>query len=233
VDRYQPTVLIVSNDEEFSHAITTRWKCERSVPAFTLMSGDLCPGLNSEGFDVAIVGCLTPATLRTVMKAVGACRKPVLLIREPDQPVFSADEGLSRVITLTRVHGLWLDATILILSETLRTSLAAAEIRGLEQTNAVLARDAALGRYMLEMRHSLNNALTSVLGNSELLLLDPEALAPVDAKIRAQVDTIRNMSLRMHEILQRFSSLEKELHVAEQQAANEIKTKTLAAAASS
>jgi hypothetical protein len=35
------------------------------------------------------------------------------------------------------------------------------------------------------------------------------------ASERAQVTTIRNMGLRMHEILQRFSSLEKELTVAE------------------
>jgi signal transduction histidine kinase len=82
------------------------------------------------------------------------------------------------------------------------------------------------------MRHSLNNALTSVLGNSELLLLDPDALAPLDPKARNQIDTIRNMALRMHEILQRFSSLEKELNVVEKQANNEIKSKAQSAAGS-
>ena len=34
-------------------------------------------------------------------------------------------------------------------------------------------RHATLGRYMLEMRPSINNALTSVLGNADLLLLEP------------------------------------------------------------
>ena len=37
-------------------------------------------------------------------------------------------------------------------------------------------RDAILGRYMLEMKHSVNNALTSILGNAELLLLEPGQL---------------------------------------------------------
>jgi hypothetical protein len=32
--------------------------------------------------------------------------------------------------------------------------------------------------------------------------------------VLAQADTIRNMALRLHEVLQRFSSLEKELAVA-------------------
>jgi signal transduction histidine kinase len=68
---------------------------------------------------------------------------------------------------------------------------------------------------MLEMRHSLNNALTSVLGNSDLLLLEPGSLS---AQTRAQIETIRNMTLRIHEIMQRFSSLEKEMNVVAQQA---------------
>jgi len=65
------------------------------------------------------------------------------------------------------------------------------------------------------MRHNLNNALTSVLGNSDLLLLEPGSLS---AQTRAQIETIRNMALRIHEIMQRFSSLEKEMNVVAQQA---------------
>jgi len=68
------------------------------------------------------------------------------------------------------------------------------------------------------MRHTMNNALTSVLGNSELLLLEPGTFS---AGVRSQLDTIRNMSLRLHEILQRFSSLEKELRFVEKQAEKE------------
>jgi len=66
---------------------------------------------------------------------------------------------------------------------------------------------------MLEMRHGLNNALTSVLGNSELLLLEPGAFS---GQVREQIEIIRNMGLRMHEIIQRFSSLEMEMKVAEE-----------------
>lgn len=72
----------------------------------------------------------------------------------------------------------------------------------------VREREAALGRYMLDMRHSFNNALTSVLGNSELLLLEPGALS---AQTREQVETIHTMALRLCEVMQRFSSLENEM----------------------
>jgi signal transduction histidine kinase len=221
----QPTVLIVSNDAEFSHAITARWQSEPALPTFTLMSGDLCPGLDSEGFDVAVVGGLTATALPPIVKALEACGKPVLFIRNTDQPVPWAGGGKSRLMTLMQKDG-WLDAAVLIVTESLRTSDATLRIQRLEQTNSSLARDAALGRYMLEMRHGLNNALTSVLGNSELLLLEPGTLAPA---VRSQIDTIRNMALRIHEIIQRFSSLEKELTVAEKQTAKEIKAKQHAA----
>ena len=84
--------------------------------------------------------------------------------------------------------------------------------------NAHLKRNATLGQYVIDMRHAMNNALTSVLGNSELLLLEPGAFS---ASVQSQLDTIRNMALRLHEILQRFSSLEKELVFIEKQDAKE------------
>ena len=67
-----------------------------------------------------------------------------------------------------------------------------------------------------------------MLGNSELLLSEPGSLS---AKARSQIDTIRNMGLRLHEVLQRFSSLEKELSFVEQQATREQIVKVRSAAA--
>ena len=223
---YQSTVLIISNEAEFSHAITARWQSESNLPTFTLMSGDLCPGLDSEGFDVAVVGGITTNTVPPILKALDACGKPVIFIRKVDQPPVN---GKCRFMELTQDDGSWLDAVVHIVSESLRAAEASARIQRLVQTNSQLVRDAALGRYILEMRHGLNNALTSVLGNSELLLLEPETLAPLTPPVRSQIDTIHNMALRIHEIMQRFSSLEKELNVAQKQAAKEVKAKEHAA----
>jgi signal transduction histidine kinase len=86
--------------------------------------------------------------------------------------------------------------------------------------NGVRERDAALGRYMLEVRHSFNNALTSVLGNSELLLLEPGALP---AQTRDQVETIHTMALRLCEVMQGFSRLENEMHFSEDESQSETK----------
>jgi len=65
---------------------------------------------------------------------------------------------------------------------------------------------------MMDMKHSVSNALTSMLGNAELLLLEPGQLS---TQSLAQIKTIHSMALRINEIMQRFSSLASEMREAE------------------
>jgi signal transduction histidine kinase len=117
---------------------------------------------------------------------------------------------------------------VLVGIEALRRAEALSRAHTAQQAAVQLQHQATLGRYMLEMRHNLNNALTSVLGNSELLLLEPGALP---AAARDQIDTIRHMALRMHEIIHRFSSLEAEMRFAEKHPEHEIARAAKASAA--
>ena len=84
--------------------------------------------------------------------------------------------------------------------------------RQAERIAAKNEKHATLGRYMLEMKHSVNNALTSMLGNAELLLLEPGELS---SQSLAQIKTIHSMALRINEVMQRFSSLASEMQEAE------------------
>ena len=108
----------------------------------------------------------------------------------------------------------WLDTLVPAAAEAVVPLARRSRARAAETACATLDRQAMLGRYMLEMRHGMNNALTSLLGNSDLLLIEPGSLS---AQTRAQIETIRNMTLRIHEVMQRFSSLEKEMNVVAQQ----------------
>ncbi len=222
----QPTVLIISDDAEFSRAVTTRWQAERSVPAFTLMSGDLCQDLDPDTFEITIVGPVRPGILPAVLATLEPAGKPVLLVCKESYSAQEVRETQPRV-TVLREHEGWLDALVLVASEALRRCQAMDRVWRAEQANALLQRQATLGRYMLDMRHNLNNALTSVLGNSELLLMEPGSLS---TGARSQIETVRNMAMRMHEILQRFSSIEKELSVLEKQTQQEVGMKSQAAA---
>lgn len=222
----QATVLIVSDNADFSRAIPGRWQSERDTPTFTLMSGDLCQELDEDAFDVTVVGGLRPGSLSGVLEALDPA-KAIIVICEDVRSLRELREFRPEVMALQKNEG-WLDALVLIVSEALRRSQAVIRLRRSENAGALLQQQAALGNYMREMLHNLNNALTSVLGNSELLLLEPESLT---LTAQSQVETIRNMALRMHEILHRFSSLEKELKVVATQTENETHSKARSAAA--
>ena len=225
----QSTVLIISDDADFSRAVMDRWQGERNAPAFTLMSGDICRDLDADGFVLAIVGAVRPDVLPAVFKALEPAGNPVLFVGEEKHSASKARQMQPRVSFLQQQEG-WLDALVLVSTEVLRHGQTLARAHRAEESIKLLERQAALGRYMLDVRHTLNNALTSVLGNSELLLLEPGSLSVAS---RSQIETIRNMAVRMHEILQRFSSIEKEFNAVEQQAANEARTRVRVAAANS
>jgi signal transduction histidine kinase len=214
-----PTLMIISDEADFSRRIAARWQMERMVPTFTLLSGDLWPRFVVDAFDVAIVGELRRELLSVVLEPLHSTGQPVFCVCRNAGVAELVRERWPRISILRRADSSpdthWLETLVLTASEAVHRARAEARARSAETTCAALERQATLGRYMLEMRHSLNNALTSVLGNSDLLLLEPGSLS---AQSRAQVETIRNMTLRIHEIMQRFSSLEKEMNVVAQQA---------------
>jgi signal transduction histidine kinase len=209
-----PTVLIISDEADFSRRITARWQMERSVPTFTLLSGDLWPRFAVDAFDVAIVGELRRELLSVVLEPLHSTGQPVFCVCQDAATAQLVRERWPRISTL-RPSEHWLETLVLSASEAVHRSRAETRARSADQLCSTLERQATLGRYMLEMRHNLNNALTSVLGNSDLLLLEPGSFS---APTRAQIETIRNMALRIHEIMQRFSSLEKEMNVVAKQA---------------
>lgn len=208
----QPTVLVISDDVEFSRSITARWQMERHVPMFTLLSGDLWPR-SIESFAVAIVGPVRRELLSVILEPLHATQQPLFCVCEDAATVQLVRERWPRTSVLRREDN-WMNVLVPAASEAVLRAGAEARARAAEEACATLERQAMLGRYVIEMRHGLNNALTSLLGNSDLLLLEPGILS---AQARAQIETIRNMTLRIHEVLQRFSSLEKEMNVVAQQ----------------
>ena len=219
-----PTVLIISDEVDFSRRITARWQMERNVPTFTLLSGELWPRFAVDVFDVALVGELRRDLLSVVLEPLHSTGQPIFCVCQDAATAHLIHERWPRISVLRsgdlrsgdlRSNEQWLDTLVLAAAEAVHRSRAESRARAAESACATLDRQATLGRYMVEMRHNLNNALTSVLGNSDLLLLEPGSLS---AQTRAQIETIRNMTLRIHEIMQRFSSLEKEMNVVAQQA---------------
>ena len=214
-----PNVLIISDEADFAKNLMARWHAERSEPAFTLMSSDLWNGSNDAQYEVAIVGPVRSGRLAPVLKSLDTPLRPTICVVDDATQFRNIHEQHPRVLAIRSIEG-WLDAVVAIISEAIRRVEAQARVRKAEQSASQNHRNATLGKYMLDMRHNLNNALTSVLGNAELLLMQPDVLP---TQIKDQLETIHSMSMRMHEILQRFSSLETEMNFAERQSLSETK----------
>ena len=215
----QETVLIIADDAEFPRVVMTRWQAERTVPAFTLLTGELWNGAKASGFNLAVVGPLFKNRTATVLDKLESAGAPAVFVSTDSKAIRTVRANYPRVLALQQHDG-WLDAVVLVSTEILRRVEATARAQRAEHAAGARELDATLGRYMLEMRHSFNNALTSVLGNSELLLLEPGSLS---AQARDQVDTIHTMALRLREVMQRFSSLENEMRFSEKESQGETR----------
>jgi signal transduction histidine kinase len=211
------SVLIVSDDTEFARTVAARWQAERRVPEITLTTSDVWQSSAAEGYNLVIVGPVRNNKISAILSALNKTSTTTASIHVPTEAEARDAQQLAaehpHVLIIPREDG-WIGTLILVAGEALRRAAATARAQRAERASAEQRRNAVLGRYMLDMRPSVNNALTSVLGNADLLLLDAESIHP-DA--REQIRTIHTMALRLNEIMQRFSSVAAEMRAGEKE----------------
>ncbi|MBZ5663844.1 MAG: hypothetical protein LAO30_04515 [Acidobacteriia bacterium] len=224
---HRPTVLILASNPAFSREITAHWPQgpapHSAVPEFIVLDEAFSHHLQGSHYDLAIADASAvekdedkKKTRRLLNKrlnkdlrwSLAATGKPAIVIHSDPSRDFYNIHGA--VIDLRREPGLWPAIAGLIGREILQRYQAESRAREAEKICAAAQTEATLGRFMVEMRTNINNALTTVLGNADLLVHEPG----LPATVQAQADAIRNMALRLHEVFQRFSSIEKELSVA-------------------
>jgi signal transduction histidine kinase len=209
----QPAVLVISETPGFAQTILDWFHLEPNLPSPTAVSMDLCSNLSAASFDLAIVEGLPAPRLGPFLAQLEPLGKALLVV-VPDAATGSlVSVTAPRALILRQGEG-FLPALMLIAVEVVKRIEAESRLRDAEQALATSESSALLGRYITEMRHTINNALTSVMGNSELLLFEPGAFS---AHHRSQIETIRTMSVRIHEIMQRLASLDTEMKWMEKQ----------------
>jgi signal transduction histidine kinase len=206
------SVLIVSDDTEFARTLAGRWQSERNVPEITLATSDVWRPASSSGYDLVVVGPVRPGKrLSIFLDLRNAAGTAAVHLAGQDCDVPSLRAEYPQLLVISRKDD-WAETLILLANEALRRVEAAARAQRAERLALACERYATLGRYMLEMRPSVNNALTSVLGNADLLLAQPGQMT---GETRDQIRTIHTMALRLNEIMQRFSSLASEMEAGE------------------
>jgi len=204
-------VLVLTDETEFAQMLTACWQAERQAPGITVIGSELWREQDAPRHDLVVVGPLREGKLTNVLRSLDPGTAVILCV-----PADSREFGQLRAKYPRLVHiplrEDWAQTLLLVAGESLRRAEALRLARHAEQAAAKNENHATLGRYMLDMKHSVNNALTSMLGNAELLLLEPGQLS---SQSLAQIKTIHSMALRINEVMQRFSSLASEMRDAE------------------
>jgi signal transduction histidine kinase len=180
---------------------------ERQLPGMSVLTSDSWQNGGTTTADLIVIGPFKEEKLSQVLLSVEPNTVVILCSPAEAQEYGSLRKRYPRLLHVPLRED-WTQMVLLVAGESLRRTEALRLARQAERLAGQSASQATLGRYMVDMKHSMNNALTSLLGNAELLLLEPGQLS---AQSLAQIKTIHTMAMRINEIMQRFSSLASEM----------------------
>ena len=216
--------LILTDDGEFARLLTACWQVERQLPGLSVVTSDLWNGGALSACDLIVLGPLKEGKLAEVLGSIAPSTAVILCAPSDAKELALLRKRYPRLLHVPLRED-WAQVVLLVAGESLRRTEALRLAKQADLHAAKNANHAVLGRYMMDMKHSVNNAMTSLLGNAELLLLEPGQLS---AQSLAQIKTIHTMALRINEIMQRFSSLASEMR--EDETPSQAETEDAAAA---
>lgn len=217
-------VLILTDEPEFARLLTACWQAERQAPNITVLSSELWREREGSPHELVVVGPVLEGKLPAVLGSLEPAAAAILCAPAESREFAQLRSRYPRLLHIPLRED-WAQTLLLVAGESLRRAEAQRLAKQAERRAAKSESQATLGRYMLDMKHSVNNALTSMLGNAELLLLEPGQLS---SQSLAQIKTIHSMALRINEIMQRFSSLASEMREAETTSQAETGTEPVA-----
>jgi hypothetical protein len=202
-------ILIVSDDSKFVESLTARWRAERDSPSITAVSVDVSRQASPTGYELVVVGPLRQGSALHASLALPADSLVCVVGEVESLKKVHANHG--DWLLVPEYPG-WMKILFSLAREVTRRTMAETRAREAEMTSLSEKRFGVLGKSLLEARPGMINALTSLLGNADLILLSDEELP---ANCRENVRTIHRMALRLNEVVQRLSSLENELELSE------------------
>ena len=204
-------VLILTDDGEFASLLSDCWHAEQQAPSITVLSSALWKAQGGEGFDLVVLGPVVEGQLAAILSTLYPGVTVILCAAADAREMRPLRARYPRLLHVPLRED-WMQTLVLVAGESLRRVRAGRQAKHALSRALQSEREAMLGRYMADMKHNVNNALTSILGNAELLLLEPGQLS---AQSLLQIKTMHSMTLRINEIMQRFSSLASEIREAE------------------
>jgi signal transduction histidine kinase len=229
-------VLVLAQSSAFAQSLVARWQDLCTAPRFSIVTtaeGGSHNGSEYKACHLVIVEAAAVHSHRILLQRLDAVGTPVICAlpvagsrnsraatRGPEPIVLSptADQlraDFPRMLTLNLVEReSGLDTLVTLAMEVLKRIEATLRAKKAESDAGSQSAQLALGKYVAESMHGFNNALTAVLGNAELLMLESSTLS---SQMQEEVEAIHSNAIRLHEMMQRFSSLETEIEAGRKQ----------------
>ncbi|MEQ1352674.1 MAG: hypothetical protein ABLT11_01570 [Candidatus Acidiferrum sp.] len=217
------SVLILTDETEFARIVSGCWQAQRKSPNVAVVNSKLWSNNDATVHDLVIVGPISSGKRHEVLRSLEPAAAVIVCVATDSRELDELRNLYPRFLVVPQRED-WSHTLLLLAGESLRRVEASNSARQAEREAARNQQLAILGGYMTDMKHSMNNALTSMLGNAELLLLEPGQLS---SQSLAQIRTIHSMAMRINEIMLRFSSLASEMREAEN--ASQAETEALRA----
>src|SRR5690348_3446983 len=132
----QPTVVIITEDAEFSRLLSARWQSERKVPELTIASCNV--GVSGRpGFDLAVIGPVPGESLKGILGAIHGSVQSVMVLADGLDNAARIRSEYPRVLVLPKHEG-WLDTLVMFAAEILRRVEAQNRASRAEATQTVL-----------------------------------------------------------------------------------------------
>jgi signal transduction histidine kinase len=205
------SVLILTDETEFAGIVSGAWKTQRKASSITILNSKLWRNYDAGQHDLIVVGPISKNKHQDILKGLDA-GAAVIFCAEIESRENEELKGRFPQVLLVQKRDDWSHTLLLLAGEMLRRVEAQKMTKQVEREAARNQHLATLGRYMTDMKHNMNNALTSMLGNAELLMLEPGQLS---SESLIQIRTVHSMALRINEIMLRFSTLSNEMREAE------------------
>jgi C4-dicarboxylate-specific signal transduction histidine kinase len=205
------SILLLTDDTEFARIASGCWQAQRKAVDVTVLNSKLWRSYDLTVHHLLVVGPVSRVKQHEVLDSLNPGAAVIVCMPLDSREAEELRARYPRIILVPHRDD-WPNTLLLVASETLRRIEAQQSARQAEREAAKSQNLATLGRYMTDMKHNVNNALTSMLGNAELLLLEPGQLS---TQSLLQIRTIHSMAMRINDIMARFSSLATEMREAE------------------
>jgi C4-dicarboxylate-specific signal transduction histidine kinase len=205
------SILLLTDDTEFARIASGCWQAQRKAVDVTVLNSKLWRSCDLSVHHLLVVGPVSRVKQHEVLDSLNPGAAVIVCMPLDSREAEELRARYPRFVLVPHRDD-WPNTLLLVASETLRRIEAQQSAREAEREAAKSQNLATLGRYMTDMKHNVNNALTSMLGNAELLLLEPGQLS---TQSLLQIRTIHSMAMRINDIMARFSSLATEMREAE------------------